>query len=74
MKILIDIGNTTTSLGLWKNNKLSMTNNIENNKLFITLKKYLKRDIDEILFTSVIGTKENKLIIDRLKKIFKSNI
>ena len=74
MKILIDIGNTTTSLGLWKNNKLSMTNNIENNKLFIALKKYLKRDIDEILFTSVIGTKENKLIIDRLKKIFKSNI
>ena len=74
MKILIDIGNTTTSLGLWKNNKLSMTNNIENNKLSITLKKYLKRDIDEILFTSVIGTKENKLIIDRLKKIFKSNI
>ena len=74
MKILIDIGNTTTSLGLWKNSKLSMTNNIENNKLFITLKKYLKRDIDEILFTSVIGTKENKLIIDRLKKIFKSNI
>lgn len=74
MKILIDIGNTTTSLGLWKNNKLSMTNNIENNKLFITLKKYLKRDIDEILFTSVIGTKENKLITDRLKKIFKSNI
>ena len=74
MKILIDIGNTTASLGLWKNNKLSMTNNIENNKLFITLKKYLKRDIDEILFTSVIGTKENKLIIDRLKKIFKSNI
>ncbi|MDC0089127.1 type III pantothenate kinase [Gammaproteobacteria bacterium] len=74
MKILIDIGNTTTSLGLWKNSKLSMTNNIENNKLFITLKKYLKRDIDEILFTSVIGAKENKLIIDRLKKIFKSNI
>ena len=74
MKILIDIGNTTTSLGLWKNSKLSMTNNIENNKLLITLKKYLKRDIDEILFTSVIGTKENKLIIDRLKKIFKSNI
>ena len=74
MKILIDIGNTTSSLGLWKNNKLSMTNNIKNNKLFITLKKYLKRDIDEILFTSVIGTKENKLIIDRLKKIFKSNI
>ena len=68
MKILIDIGNTTSSLGLWKNNKLSMTNNIKNNKLFFTLKKYLKRDIDAILFTSVIGTKENKLIIDRLKK------
>ena len=71
MKLLIDIGNTTTSAGLWKNGKLSMVNNSNNNKLFLTLKKYLKKEIDKILFTSVIGAKENKVIIDKLKKIYK---
>ena len=48
MKFLIDIGNTTTSVGLWQNSKLSMVNNSDNNKLFLTLKKYLKKDIDEL--------------------------
>ena len=57
MKFLIDIGNTTTSLGLWKNSKLSMTSNSDNNKLLVTLKKYLKKEIDEILLTSVIKKK-----------------
>ena len=74
MKFLIDIGNTTTSVGLWQNSKLSMVNNSDNNKLFLTLKKYLKKDIDEILLTSVISIKENKLIIDRLKRIYKCRI
>ena len=74
MKLLIDIGNTTTSASLWKNSKLSMTSNSDNNKLLITLKKYLKKEIDEILLTSVISAKENKLIIDKLKKIFKCRV
>ena len=74
MKLLIDIGNTTTSVSLWKNSKLSMTSNSDNNKLLITLKKYLKKEIDEILLTSVISVKENKLIIDKLKKIFKCRV
>ena len=74
MKLLIDIGNTTTSLGLWKNSKLSMTSNSDNNKLLLTLKKYLKKEIDEILLTSVIEKKENKLIINKLKKIFKCRV
>lgn len=74
MKLLIDIGNTTTSVGLWQNSKLSMVNNSDNHKLFLTLKKYLKKDMDEILLTSVISAKENKLIIDRLKKIYKCKV
>ena len=43
MKLLIDIGNTTTSVSLWGNSKLSMTSNSGNNKLLVTLKKYLKK-------------------------------
>ena len=74
MKLLIDIGNTTTSIGLWKNSRLSMIDNSANTKLFITLKKYLKKEIDEILLTSVISTKENKLIINKLKKIYKCDV
>ena len=74
MKLLIDIGNTTTSVGLWQNSKLSMVNNSDNNKLFLALKKYLKKEMDEILLTSVISAKENKLIIDRLKKIYKCRV
>ena len=74
MKLLIDIGNTTTSISLWKNSKLSMTSNSDNNKLLVTLKKYLKKEIDEILLTSVISVKENKLIVDKLKKIFKCRV
>ena len=74
MKLLIDIGNTTTSTGLWKNSQLHMTDCSSNNKLFFTIKKYLKKEIDEIFFTSVIGAKENKLIINRLKKIYKCGI
>ena len=70
MKILIDIGNTNTSVGLWKNSKLSMAKNIDNNKLLSTVKKFLKKGIVEILFTSVISYKENKLIIGKLKKMY----
>ena len=33
-----------------------------------------KKEIDEILLTSVISIKENKLIINKLKKIFKCRV
>lgn len=74
MKLLIDIGNTTTSIGLWKNNKLTMVNNSNNNKLTAVLKIYLKKGIDQIFFTSVISVKENKVIIGKLKKMYQCGI
>ena len=74
MKLLIDIGNTTSSFGLWGSSKLSMTTNIENKKLLFNAKKYIKNDINEILFTSVISKLENEKIRDQLKKLFKCKI
>jgi type III pantothenate kinase len=74
MKLLIDIGNTTSSFGLWDSSKLSMANNIDNKKFLITAKKYIKNNINEILFTSVISRSENKKINNHLKKLFKCKI
>ena len=74
MKLLIDIGNTTSSFGLWDSSKLSMITNIDNKKFLTTAKKYIKNDINEILFTSVIGRSENKKANDQLKKLFKCKI
>ena len=74
MKLVIDIGNTTTSLGLWNNHKLSIVTNVENKKIFQNIKKYIKKDIKIIFLASVIGARENKLIKDKLKKIFKCGI
>ena len=74
MKLLIDIGNTTSSFGLWDSSKLSMITNIDNKKFLTTAKKYIKNDINEILFTSVIGRSENKKVNDQLKKLFKCKI
>ena len=47
MKLLIDIGNTTSSFGLWDSSKLSMITNIDNKKFLTTAKKYIKNDINE---------------------------
>ena len=74
MKLLIDIGNTTSSFGLWGGSKLSMTTNIKNKKFLFIAKKYIKNDINEILFTSVISKLENEKIKDQLKKLFKCKI
>tara|TARA_B100001778_G_scaffold330902_2_gene334232 strand:- start:824 stop:1564 length:741 start_codon:yes stop_codon:yes gene_type:complete len=74
MKLLIDIGNTTTSFGLWVDNKLSMLTSVENKKICVNAKKYIKKDIDIIFLTSVISSTQNKIIKDCLKKIFKCRI
>ncbi|MFL2568670.1 MAG: type III pantothenate kinase [Gammaproteobacteria bacterium] len=74
MKLLIDIGNTTSSFGLWGGSKLSMTTNIENKKFLFTAKKYIKNDINKILFISVISKLENEKIKNQLKKLFKCKI
>lgn len=42
MKLLIDIGNTTSSFGLWGASKLSMTTNIENKNSYLLQRNILK--------------------------------
>jgi type III pantothenate kinase len=74
MKLLVDIGNTNTSIGVWKNSKLSLLSNVINQDLFNVLKKYYMKDINEVLIISVINNKENKVIKDKLKKVFKCKI
>ena len=74
MKLLIDIGNTTTSVGIWENQNLSCVTTTTNDNLFVALKKYYKKDINEILITSVINAKDNKIIKDKLKKLFECKI
>jgi type III pantothenate kinase len=74
MKLLIDIGNTNTSIGFWNNSKLSLVTSMINKDLFDILKKYSKKDLNEILIISVINNKENKIIKDKLKKTFKCKI
>ena len=63
MKLLIDIGNTNTAIGVWHNLKLSSVNEMTNDALFNIFKKKYKKDIDEILITSVINNKKNKQTI-----------
>ena len=74
MKLLIDIGNTNTAVGVWHNLKLSSINEITNDALFNIFKKKYKKEINEILITSVINNKKNKLIKDKLRKIFNCKI
>ena len=74
MKLLIDIGNTNSSMSLWDNSKLSMVNNSSNKKLFVALRKYSKKNLEKIIFISVVSIKENKVIKNQLKKIFKCNV
>ena len=74
MKLLIDIGNTTTSIGLWDSNKLSKVSNFNNKDFLNKVKKYIKTSITNIIFTSVISAKDNKLIYSHLRQIFKCEV
>ena len=74
MKLLIDIGNTTTSIGLWNSNKLSKVRNFQNKKFLNEVQKYVKAKISNILYTSVISSKDNKLINSHLKKLFRCEV
>ena len=74
MKLLIDIGNSNIAIGLWHNSSHSSVKTITSDDLFNTLKEKYKKDISEILITSVINNQENKLIKVMLKKMFKCKI
>ena len=74
MKLLIDIGNTNTSIGIWHDSKLSLVTKIDNGNLFNILKNYYRKSISEVFITSVISNNETKSIKDRLKKISKCEV
>ena len=74
MKLLIDIGNSNIAIGLWHNSRLSSVKTMISDDLFNILKEKYKKDVSEILITSVINKQENKLIKVKLKKMFKCKI
>ena len=74
MKLLIDIGNTNTSIGIWHDSKLSLVTKIDNSNLFNIWKNYYRKSISEVFIISVISNNETKSIKDRLKKISKCEV
>ncbi len=71
MKLLIDIGNSNTKLGIWNHRGLSSVNLFKTKDCLKNILKYKKKSIDEIYVTSVISLKENKKILTYLEKGFK---
>jgi len=71
MKLLIDVGNSKTKIGIWNHKRLSNLNEYETKDFFKNISKYKKNVIDEIYVTSVISQKDNTKIKSYLEKIFK---
>ena len=71
MKLLIDIGNSKTKIGIWNHKRLSNLSEYETKDFFKNISKYKKNVIDEIYVTSVISQKDNTKIKSYLEKIFK---
>jgi len=74
MKLLIDIGNSNTKLGIWKYEKLSSVHVIETQNILKIFTRYKNKPINEVFLTSVISTKYNNKILSYIKKTFKSKI
>ena len=73
MKLLIDVGNSKTKIGIWNHKRLSNLSVYETKDFFKNISKYKKNVIDEIYVTSVISQKDNTKIKSYLEKIFKIN-
>ena len=63
MKLLIDIGNSNTKLGIWKYEKLSSVHVIETQNILKIFTRYKNKPINEVFLTSVISTKYNNKIL-----------
>ena len=55
MRLLIDIGNTHTTLGVWTNSKLSSVITVETKNFSRALLKIKNKPIKEIFLTSVVA-------------------
>ena len=64
MRLLIDIGNTHTTLGVWTNSKLSSVITVETKNFSRALLKIKNKPISEIFLTSVVA----KNILSKIKK------
>ena len=64
MRLLIDIGNTHTTLGVWTNSKLSSIITVETKNFSEALSKIKNKSIKEIFLTSVVA----KNILSKVKK------
>ena len=64
MRLLIDIGNTHTTLGVWTNSKLSSVITVETKNFSKALLKIKNKPINEIFLTSVVA----KNILSKVKR------
>ena len=70
MRLLIDIGNTHTTMGVWNNSKLSDLITLETKNFSKGLSKIKNKHIEEIFLTSVVA----KNILSKIKKSLKKEI
>ena len=69
MRLLIDIGNTHTTLGVWINSKLSSVITVETKNISRALLKIKNKPINEIFLTSVVA----KNILSKVKKVLQNS-
>ncbi|MEC9205848.1 MAG: type III pantothenate kinase [Pseudomonadota bacterium] len=71
MKLLIDIGNSQTKLGVWNYGRLSNMSQSETKNFFKIISKYKTKSINEVYISSVISSVKNKKILNHIKRNFK---
>jgi len=70
LRLVLDIGNTKTAIGLWEGGALSSVINIDTNNFLTRLSRYKHKSIEQIYFVSVISSSQTKHIVQELKSLF----
>lgn len=71
MKLLIDVGNSQTKIGIWNYGRLSNVSLSETKNFLKNISRYKKKSINEVYITSVISSKENKKLQTYIERNFK---
>ena len=75
VKLLIDVGNSQTKIGIWQNSKLSRVRICNLKKFKKIISTYANLSYSQILFTSVVSRKNEKFVKETLiSKFTKSPI
>ena len=74
MRLLIDIGNTHTTLGVWINSKLSSVITVETKNFSKALLKIKNKPINEIFLTSVVAKNSLSKVKKSLTKLISAKI